>query len=529
MKKLIIAAIIILTAGIAFGATYYVDPAASGSNNGSDWTNAYTSMPTPAAGNIYWIADGSYSFSMNDTTASYKTIKKCNNSGHNDDDSCESVPGYSTAQAAGHFNGQATFSNISASGDYYVFDGNTVKGEYGLYATCSSSQSRCVLVEGENWEIKGLEIDASSLDCSGDEPALYLGTYSNVSNNVNVYNVWTHGSCGDCFRVTRLTNYSIDNSLCNGRRSIGSVHGDFIQIYAGVDGTISNNFVEWSGQGVFFGGEPWGAMGTHYIYNNVFNCQDMAGSKFVNAQDGASGGPLYIYGNSVLNPYTEYINTKSVSVAQNSNNIYICEGTAKGLYGGNYSYNAVSSGCSISQTNGQIVTSSIFVNASNSIDYPSADFHLNTETNTGATLGSPYNVDKDGYTRGGINGIWSRGAYEYDPSGALPGDTTPPTVTAFTIPSTATTLTFGITAFTATDAVGVTGYCINEVSAAPTSSACSGSDWEASAQTTYTVTSAGTYTLYAWAKDAVGNVSSSLNGSITIAVPAPPTRVIFVD
>ena len=99
-------------------------------------------------------------------------------------------------------------------------------------------------------------------------------------------------------------------------------------------------------------------------------------------------------------------------------------------------------------------------------------------------------------------------------------DTTPPTVTAFSIPSTSSSLTVSITTFTATDNVGVTGYLLTETSSTPLSS---DSGWSSTAPTSYTFSSAGAKTLYAWAKDAAGNISSSLNASVTITLPTTTT------
>ena len=95
-------------------------------------------------------------------------------------------------------------------------------------------------------------------------------------------------------------------------------------------------------------------------------------------------------------------------------------------------------------------------------------------------------------------------------------DATRPTVTNFVIPSTAASLTVAVTTFTATDNVGVTGYLLTETSAAPSASA---NGWSGSAPTNYTFASAGAKTLYAWAKDAAGNVSAGLNDSVTITLP----------
>ncbi len=92
-------------------------------------------------------------------------------------------------------------------------------------------------------------------------------------------------------------------------------------------------------------------------------------------------------------------------------------------------------------------------------------------------------------------------------------DITAPTVTAFTIPATATSLTVSITSFTATDDVGVTGYLVTESSTKPASGAAG---WTATAPTGYTFATAGAKTLYAWAKDAAGNVSNSLSASVMI-------------
>ncbi len=114
-----------------------------------------------------------------------------------------------------------------------------------------------------------------------------------------------------------------------------------------------------------------------------------------------------------------------------------------------------------------------------------------------------------------VVGTRTSGAVTITSSGA---DVTAPTVTGFAIPATATSLTVPITTFTATDATGVTGYLVTETASTPAAGA---SGWIVSAPTTYTFSSAGTKTLYAWAKDAAGNVSSSLNDTVIITISSP--------
>ena len=102
-------------------------------------------------------------------------------------------------------------------------------------------------------------------------------------------------------------------------------------------------------------------------------------------------------------------------------------------------------------------------------------------------------------------------------------DTVAPTVTGFSIPATSASLTVSITTFTATDNVGVTGYLVTESATAPSASAAG---WRSSAPSSYTFTTSGTKTLYAWAKDAAGNVSTGLSATVTVtgSNPQPPTE-----
>jgi CSLREA domain-containing protein len=118
-------------------------------------------------------------------------------------------------------------------------------------------------------------------------------------------------------------------------------------------------------------------------------------------------------------------------------------------------------------------------------------------------------------------------------------DSTAPSVTSFTVTSPSSHLNIPITAFAASDAVGVSGYLITE-SATPPSAGAAG--WTASAPTSYSVPGDGTYTLYPWAKDAAGNVSAVYGSpvSATVETTAPsvvsslrananPTRASSVD
>lgn len=90
-----------------------------------------------------------------------------------------------------------------------------------------------------------------------------------------------------------------------------------------------------------------------------------------------------------------------------------------------------------------------------------------------------------------------------------------PVVTAFSIPTTASSLTVDVTTFTASDSVSVAGYKLTET---PTAPSAGDSGWTVTAPTSYTFSSEGSKTLYAWVKNAAGNVSASASDTVTITL-----------
>ncbi|MEN9913003.1 MAG: hypothetical protein RLY66_411 [Candidatus Parcubacteria bacterium] len=153
---------------------------------------------------------------------------------------------------------------------------------------------------------------------------------------------------------------------------------------------------------------------------------------------------------------------------------------------------------------------------------PAATTFQNT---TGLSPSTSYTYTVRAYDAAGNLSAVSAGASATTQAGTVI-DTTAPVVSVFTIPSTSSSLTVPITTLTATDAVGVTGYLITESSSAPTASA---TGWTSAAPTTYTFTSAGSKTLYAWAKDTAGNVSTSKSASVTVTVVTGSAEAIPAD
>lgn len=107
-----------------------------------------------------------------------------------------------------------------------------------------------------------------------------------------------------------------------------------------------------------------------------------------------------------------------------------------------------------------------------------------------------------------------------DSGPAAPADTQAPVITLFSTPINPTTDALINIDLTATDDVGITGWMINEIAAAPLPT---DSGWLATQPATYTIISGfGTHELYVWARDAAGNVSAlSADSHFTVDYSGP--------
>jgi len=98
---------------------------------------------------------------------------------------------------------------------------------------------------------------------------------------------------------------------------------------------------------------------------------------------------------------------------------------------------------------------------------------------------------------------------------SMPPDIEKPIITTFTGPSTTPSAEISITLH-GSDNVGITHWLVNEVSDRP---AVNDPGWSVTKPSTYTLAGEGAYTLYAWAKDAAGNISDSRSLFVTFEVP----------
>jgi hypothetical protein len=99
------------------GRGHYVRAGADGRNDGSDWANAYTQLPSKLIrGEVYYIADGSYpGYNFADATngRKYIFIKKATEAEH----------GANIGWKYEYGDGQAEFGPLTFSTGHYVIDG----------------------------------------------------------------------------------------------------------------------------------------------------------------------------------------------------------------------------------------------------------------------------------------------------------------------------------------------------------------------------------------------------------------------
>ena len=131
-------------------------------------------------------------------------------------------------------------------------------------------------------------------------------------------------------------------------------------------------------------------------------------------------------------------------------------------------------------------------------------------TELSATLLKPIYANNKWYT------IIDRSVFSLNTS-PNPPDTTLPVITSFTLPARSTSLTVAISALTATDNDTIAGFCLTETNSS------TGCIWNDSAPSQYVFSSQGNKTLYAFAKDATGNVSQAVSSTVTVDLSIPVT------
>jgi hypothetical protein len=398
---------------------------ASGANNGTDWTNAYTSLPaTLTRGFTYYVADGSYSaYTFDDAPsgAATITVRKATAGAHGTD----------TGWVSTYGDGQAAFGVFTIRTSYLVIDG-VFRNEsdwfdgagYGFAIGTSANQQQ-IIIDAGGYTPSNVTISCAYLAGypSTESPVSAYALYANLGGGGQMSNmvyrrIGINGSSNGIVPWDS-TGTLIEYCALQNNWSTDANHGDPINAYFSVLNltirfckfrncsgtsvipiaswnTSRNNPTLWiygnvmwdcsNGDGVIGytgSASSAGDMSNSHIYNNTF----VACSGYSAGIDAPQGS-----GNTVRNNLWVG-NTGSVSISV---------GTSATITNNGFSF---SPGIGTSaQTN---IPTSVFTNYASRVLTPA------TEIPGGYTLAAPYNVDMNGVTRG-TGGTWTLGAYEYE-------------------------------------------------------------------------------------------------------------------
>ena len=443
---------------IALGANHYIRVGATGNNDGSDWTNAWTgiSQVTWTRGDTYYVADGTYTdannLDGNESGTSVITVKKATESEH----------GSATGWSSAYGDGVATFNEVFLFTEpYYVVDGVTGGGPgswktgHGFVVDQSELLGRnCVSITQNLTEAEEGHITVRHVECIGNGGDLTAGNTQDGFGSYRYFHTdilfeynYIH-DVGRVFIFLRGNDITVQYNWMARNESSSNQHSEGMQVSGGTDTANLqpqnidiryNVFEDVEGTAVI-------SMWAHdiRIYGNVvfqtstFNSHThndgLGGTYFHNAGQNGNGvfsggagtgssAKIYdvkIFNNTILDfggNRASLLNASGVLTGNEAfNNLwYNCNQI--GIDGNKiaHNYNYFIDSQIVSEVNGQSGTGDPFTDRANQ------DFTLTliSVTNAGLTLADIFNTDPAGVTRG-ADGNWDRGAYEVTASQPSP-------------------------------------------------------------------------------------------------------------
>lgn len=433
---------------------HYVLAEATGSSDGSDWNNAYTSLPAVLQrGHTYYFADGDYgSYAFNDVEDGDKYIRI--------EKAVEYDHGTTSGWDSSYGDGQAGFSYWEMVRGYYVFDGQTGGGpgswQTGLGFKVINGSPKAVLVSfhgyGDWQENLPCFIIFSHVEFEqGLQNIVYI---TDANGNI----VASEGTNDIFWAISPHQGYDGPSNVYVGYCYFHDTSRMMMNTSRANDWVVENNYFARNHSDAAWHGEAWQAQGGKRVVVRYNVYQDIEGTCFIAIKKNSNqdhddwkiygniffespGSPCGIGGNGAIGvsagATTNTSTTSNISVYNNTfsnipgynTGIYLCE-RGEGIYFNNTVYNNIWINCSkinhtglaVSDYNNYINTPFANGNSANVNDrvltgdpfYDSAngDFRLEEATLCGVLLPSPYNKDMYGNVRGG-DGNWDRGALEY--------------------------------------------------------------------------------------------------------------------
>jgi len=417
---------------------YFVRYDAVGANNGSDWTNAYTSLPsTLARGATYYIADGSYgnyTFDDAESGATYIYLKKATGTDHGSDSGWQSNYG----------DGQAAFSRWTFNQGYYDINGQTGGGpgswDSGFGFTVSSSKGERVSLNANVDHITVTHTEITNSDNSAND--VDFGHLINAQTNVSYI---TFSYCKihhvfGCVLKSRARNdyWTVEYSKLGDNTGTSANHSEIWSTMGSDNFTIRYNWLfKWRSTGGLIAMN--GPKGT-YDDNAISESWKIYGNVFEQGGTTASW-VIAAFSNTSYDQFARYwtvVNNTFINMNSTASSVYLCSldtyGTSDNVFVNNITYGnsdmmivegTASEDYNFYQGSGSYFAGAHDVALSGSpfVDYSGGDYQL-TDPLTGIALSGEYNEDIYGLVRGD-DGVWDTGAFEF--TGAIAKRPSPPT------------------------------------------------------------------------------------------------------
>lgn len=421
----LVSSMLVFCAVSSEAAERYVRAGATGSNNGTDWTNAYTSLPASLVrGDVYYVADGNYpGYIFNDPVSGNLsiTIKKATVADHGTDTGWNNSYGDGACPASPcvQFTGGLTF--ITAN---WVLDGQTGGGPgqwtqgFGFQVTETADTRAMLRVDNDtadNLIIRHIRLIGKGAPGGGGSLANDCMAVFGASNVTLSY--YYMSGCGRCPFFLSATNFIAEYGYTGRFFGTDAAHSELASVwnFAGPRPSkivFRHNLFTYTES---TGGLIFDATNVE-VYGNVF-WQDPALPRwaFPNGVIGSwtvsSMTNSFVYNNSFVNltdsafglPVFGQQGAKTGTVAQN-NLFYNVPNPGSNSWP-TFSYNHYVSSTPTG-TNPSTASNDPFVSISG------LNFGLKATTPAGYTLQPPYNIDMSGRVRG-ADTIWDRGALEY--------------------------------------------------------------------------------------------------------------------
>ena len=424
----------------AYATNHYVDKNANGSNNGTSWTNAWTSFSsinwgTIQPGDNIYISGGTDSTVYNESM----TIGKSGAAGN--------LITVRNGLDAGH-NGKVVIDRNYASGNSGAIEIWNQKYLRVAGITIRKVVGSGIYLRGQSTNaLKNVYVDSCDISDFRGQGGVYVSGYGNSGNardyvdsvfiRYNTITTLTYGNYQtDCIYVQYQKSAFVVGNVIHQRNTYNpSQHCDGVQSSDAVNLVVADNYIDLINdngeanqpdQGIIIGRMT----GVVEVYNNIVYTPYLDGYSNSVLVGMASTGTWDIYGNTIVSytnsnlmkfdlPTSGYVKNNIFYSQRSSAAVIYPSGLAASHIDNNlYYYTTGNTVVSNRGTLSQMRAAGAEINGMNtnpSFINPSGNWRLDpgsSAINAGYTLGNPYNVDMVGVPRPQGSG-YDMGAYEY--------------------------------------------------------------------------------------------------------------------